>query len=115
MRSHTPPLQPRLTLPDISSPAGSHLPWLEPALSPPSAIHAALAMRSMVSEHEGMVIACSGTSAAMLAMWHEELRALKPSRRGRWHAKLRDTPGGALKVRYTGEVRYFNIEDERVP
>ena len=62
-----PPLQPLRTLPSISSPARSHMPWLEPALSPPSAMDAALAMRSMVSEHEGMVIACSGTSAAMLA------------------------------------------------
>eukprot|EP00973_Karenia_brevis_P070289 9770078-Karenia_brevis.AAC.1 len=47
-----PPLQPRLTLPDISSPARSHLPWLEPALSPPSAMDAALATRSLVPEHE---------------------------------------------------------------
>ena len=39
-----------------------------------------LAMRSMVPEHDGMVIACSGTSAAMLAKWHEEVRALKPSK-----------------------------------
>ena len=45
-----PPLQPRLTLPDISSPARSHLPWLEPALSPPSATDAVLAMRSIVPE-----------------------------------------------------------------
>ena len=36
-----------------------------------------------MDEDEGMIVACSGTSAAMLAKWHEELRALKPSKRAR--------------------------------
>ena len=36
-----------------------------------------------MDEDEGMSVACSGTSAAMLAKWHEELRALKPSWAGK--------------------------------
>ena len=62
------------------------------------------------------LLTCSEMGVALLDGWREELRALKkPSKREKWHAKLRDTPGGALKVRYTGGVRHFNIEDERVP
>jgi len=74
-----------------------------------------LAMRSMVPEHDGMVIACSGTSAAMLAKWHEELRALKPNKRVRWHAKLWDKWRVAQRVRYVGEVRYVGCGDDQLP
>ena len=76
---------------------------------------ASLAMRSMVPEHDGMVTACSGTSAAMLAKWHEELRALKPNKRVRWHAKLWDKWRVAQRVRYVGEVRYVGYGDEQLP
>ena len=76
---------------------------------------AALATRSLVPEHEGMVIACSGTSAAMLAKWHEEVRALKPNKRARWHAKLWDKWRVAQRVRYVGEVRYVGYGDEQLP
>ena len=74
-----------------------------------------LAMRSMVPEHDGMVVACSGTSAAMLAKWHEELRALRPNKRVRWHAKLWDKWRVAQRVRYVGEVRYVGYGDEQLP
>ena len=76
---------------------------------------ASLAMRSMVPEHDGMVIACSGTSAAMLAKWHEEVRALKPNKRVRWHAKLWDKWRVAQRVRYVGKVRYVGCGDDQLP
>ena len=59
---------------------------------------AALATRLLVPEHEGMVIACSGTSAAMLAKWHEEVRALKPNKRALAREALRASPQPQRKV-----------------
>ena len=68
-----------------------------------------------MDEDEGMIVACSGTSAAMLAKWHEELRALKPSKRARWHARLCDKWKVAQRVRYVGEVRYIGSGEQQLP
>ena len=51
----------------------------------------------------------------MLAKWHEEVRALKPNKRARWHAKLWGTWRVAQRVRYVGEVRYVGYGDEQLP
>ena len=62
------------------------------------------------------LITCSEAGIATLDKWREEVRALKkPSKRGKWHTRLWDRPGVAMKVRHTGEVRYFSIGGEHVP
>ena len=48
----------------------------------------------------------SATSSRMLAQWHGEIRALKPSKCARWHGRLWDKWRVAQKVRHVGKVRY---------
>ena len=55
----------------------------------------------------GSLIHASEVEIETIDKWREEVRALKPSKRRKWHSRLWNPCGVAEKVRYVGEVKFL--------
>ena len=63
----------------------------------------------------GALLHASEVETGTIDRWREEVRALKPSKRGKWHSRLWGPCGVAERVRYAGGVKYFELWNRLVP